>query len=177
MTPKRAAAWTLVAALAAAWLASAAGVIGQPATLPRLPVRSPLSAQTEAVSFDVQAQAERLRKRLATAPSPQPVRNPFTFVARQPLRERTAVRSVDVSPPVPSVVPVEIEPELTLIGVAEDGKESEVVRTAMIVGAGDQLFLVRIGQSVGRYQVTAIGADAVELKDSASDRVRRLALN
>jgi len=175
MTPKRAAAWTLVAALAAAWLASAAGVIGQPAPAPRLPVRSQLSAQTEAVSFDVQAQAERLRKRLATAPSPQPVRNPFSFEARRLVRTRVAAR-VEVPLPAAVIAPAEIEPELTLIGVAEDGKEAEVVRTAMIVGAGDQLFLVRVGQSVGRYQVTAIGGDAVELKDSASDRVRRLGL-
>ena len=169
-------AWALVAALAAAWLASAAGVIGQPAPAPRLPVRSQLSAQTEAVSFDVQAQAERLRKRLATAPTPQPVRNPFTFEARQSVRKPAAARSVDVPPPVPAAAPAEIEPELALIGVAEDGKEPEVVRTAMIVGAGDQLFLVRVGQSVGRYQVTAIGADVVELKDGTSERIRRLVL-
>ena len=175
MTPKRAAAWTLVAALAAAWLASAAGVIGQPPPAPRLPVRSQLSAETEAVSFDVQAQAERLRKRLATAPSPQPVRNPFSFEARHPVRKRVDAR-IEVPVPAAALTPAEIEPELTLIGVAEDVKGAEVVRTAMIVGAGEQLFLVRVGQLVGRYQVTAIGGDAVELKDSASDRVRRLGL-
>lgn len=175
MTPKRAAAWTLVAALAAAWLASAAGVIGQPSPSPRLPVRSQLSAQTEAVSFDVQAQAERLRKRLATAPSPRPVRNPFSFEARQPDRPRVAAR-VEIPPPAVAAAPAEIEPELTLIGVAEEGKEAGAVRTAMIVGAGEQLFLLRVGQSVGRYQVTAIGADAVELRDAASERIRRLVL-
>ena len=175
MTPKRAAAWTLVAALAAAWLASAAGVIGQPPPAPRLPVPSQLSAQTDAVSFDVQAQAERLRKRLATAPSPQPIRNPFSFDARDLVRKRPAAR-VEPPPPPVAVAPAEIEPELTLIGVAEDGKQAEVVRTAMIVGAGEQLFLVRVGQSVGRYQVTAIGVDAVELKDATSDRIRRLGL-
>jgi hypothetical protein len=176
MTPKRAAAWTLVAALTAAWLASAAGVIGPPAPARRLPVRSQLSAQTEAVSFDVQAQAERLRKRLATAPTPRPVRNPFMFEARQSVRSPAVARRVDVPAAALAVGPAEIEPEMTLIGVAEYGKEAEVVRTAMIVGAGDQLFLVRVGQSVGRYQVTAIGADAVELRDSASDRVRLLGL-
>src|SRR5688572_2355501 len=111
MTPKRAAAWTLVAALAAAWLASAAGVIGQPSPSPRLPVRSQLTAQAEAVSFDVQAQAERLRKRLATAPSPQPVRNPFSFEVRQPVRPRVVER-VEVPPPAAAVAPAEIEPEL-----------------------------------------------------------------
>lgn len=175
MTPKRAAAWTLVAALAAAWLASAAGVIGQPPTR-RPPVRPQLSAETEAISFDVQAQAARLRQRLATAPAPHPVRNPFTFEARQSMPKRTAAPSAGLPPPAPPIAPPDIDPVLTLIGVAEDSEETGVVRTAMIVGVGDELFLVRVGQSVGRYQVVAIGADAVELKDSASDRVRRLGL-
>jgi hypothetical protein len=141
-----------------------------------MPERAQLSAQAEAVSFDVHAQAERLRKRLATAPTPQPLRNPFTFEVRRPVQPRPTARSAAVPAPATELVPAEVEPELTLIGVAEDGKDAAVVRTAMIVGVGDQLFLVRVGQSVGRYQVIAIGADAVELKDSASDRVRRLGL-
>jgi hypothetical protein len=177
MSPKRAAAWTLVGALAVAWFASAAGVIGQPWRSPRAPVRSSLAHRSDPVSFDVEAQAERLRRRLATAPTPQPVRNPFVFAARQPVPARSAARPVAPPPATEPVEPVEIEPPLTLIGVAEDGEGAAVVRTAMIAGPGDELILARVGQTVGdRYTVTAIGADAVDLKDETSNRTRRLVL-
>jgi hypothetical protein len=37
--------------------------------------------------------------------------------------------------------------------------------------------MVRLGELVaGRYTVSAIGADAVELKDATTDRLRRLNL-
>jgi hypothetical protein len=173
MTPKRAAAWTLVAALAAAWFASAAGVIGQPPRAPRTVTRTPQAAQVEAVSFDVAAQAQRLRQRLAAAPAPRPVRNPFDFAPREPL-ERAAARIV-AAPPPPSP-PVDIEPTLQLIGIAEDGVGAALVRTAMIAD-GEELLMVRLGQLIaGRYTVSAIGVDAVELKDATTDRVRRLNL-
>ena len=52
-----------------------------------------------------------------------------------------------------------------------------MVRTAVIVGPSDELFMVTEGQEVaGRYRVSAIGADAVELKDPATGAVRRLIL-
>lgn len=173
MTPKRAAAWTLVAALAAAWFASAAGVIGPPPRAPRIAARSQQAAQLDAVSFDVEAQAQRLRKRLAAAPAPQPVRNPFVFAARERVQPRPAAR---LAPQPPPIAPVETEPPLLLVGVAEDGTGETLVRTAMIAD-GDELLLVRVGQEVaGRYKVTAIGADAVELKDLTTDRTRRIAL-
>ena len=175
MTPKRAAWWTLGLALAAAWFASAAGVIGKPPRSARIPAPPPQAAQTDAIAFDVEAQADRLRRRLATAPTPRPVRNPFVFSARQPVEDRPAPRVV--TPPPAPAAPIDIEPELTLIGVAEDGKGEALVRTAMIVGDGQQLLMVRVGQTVGgRYTVAAIGPDAVELKDTTSDRVRRLVL-
>ncbi len=173
MTPRRAAAWTLVGALTVAWFASAAGVIGPSWRAPRPPTRSAATSQSEPVSFDVEAQAKRLRKRLATAPAPQPVRNPFVFAPRQQVQARPAPRVV-AAPPV--VAPVEIEPPLALIGVAEDGAGAALVRTAMIAGVGDELFLARVGQTVGRYTVTAIGPDAVELLDGTTNRTRRLVL-
>jgi hypothetical protein len=175
MTPKRAVAWTLGAGLTAAWFASAAGVIGQPPRAPHIPPRLPQDAQADAIAFDVEAQAERLRKRLATAPAPQPVRNPFAFAPRPPVPSRSATRFVP--PPAPLVPAAEFEPELTLIGVAEDGSGEKVVRTAMIVGEGQQLHLVRVGQAVGaRYTVSAIGPEAVELKDTTTNRVRLIGL-
>ena len=47
----------------------------------------------------------------------------------------------------------------------------------MISAPGDQLFMVTEGQELaGRYRVSAVGADAVELQDVVSGATRRLAL-
>lgn len=69
------------------------------------------------------------------------------------------------------------EPVLQLIGVAENTHDGGVVRTAMITGGHDELMMVGRGQRVlGRYEVVAVGVDAVELKDLETGAVRRLAL-
>jgi hypothetical protein len=173
MTPTRAAAYIGLVSLLAAWFASAAGVIRSPRA-PRAPART-TGTSGDAVAFDVQAQAERLQRRLATAPTPQaPVRNPFTFHARPRVQVAAPEAAEPAPPPEPAADP---EPELALIGVAEDKTPAGLVRTAMIAGAGDQLTLAKVGQEVaGRYKVKAIGADAVELTDTATGGIRRLAL-
>ena len=176
MTPTRAAAYIGLVSLLAAWFASAAGVI-RSTRAPRMLPRSTAGTSGDAVAFDVQAQAERLQRRLATAPTPQkPVRNPFTFHAR-PRPSQPAPEPRVIAPPEPAELIAEPEPELTLIGIAEDMTPKGVVRTAMIAGAGDQLTLAKVGQEVaGRYKVAAVGADAVELMETSTGRVRRLAL-
>jgi hypothetical protein len=69
------------------------------------------------------------------------------------------------------------EPVLALAGIAEQRAGTGVMRTAVIVGPGDELFMLREGQSLlGRYSVTAIGPDVVELRDSVTGLPRRLAL-
>ena len=173
MTPTRAAAYIGLVSLLAAWFASAAGVIKSPRA-PRTPVRT-TGTSGDAVAFDVQAQAERLQRRLDTAPTPQkPVRNPFTFHVRPRVQAEAPSPLAAERAPEPTPDP---EPELTLIGVAEDKTPGGLVRTAMIAAAGDQLTLAKVGQDVaGRYTVKAIGADAVELTDTATGRIRRLAL-
>ena len=63
------------------------------------------------------------------------------------------------------------------MGIAEQKTEAGSKRTAMIGGAGDQLFMVTEGQAVaGRYRVSAVGADAVELEDLSPALRGRLAL-
>ena len=176
MTPGRAAAYIGGAVLLAAWLSSAATSVQnpEPVTAPRA---EPTSG-TDSLASDVQEQAARLRTRLAAAPIPQqPARNPFTFAAREVPRLRQSVRAAAVPAPGVVAAPVAAEPELSLIGVAEQQAAQGLVRTAMIVGAGDELFLVTEGQEVAaRYRVSAVGADAVELRDLSSGAVRRLAL-
>lgn len=176
MKPSRLAAWIFGAAVCGAWLASAAGVARQPRPVRTAP-RANSDVQLDALAADVQAQAGRLRQRLATAPAPEGIdRNPFTFSARQAPVRRAAL------PPEPVVVPAAAipevrEPVLELIGVAEDKKDGGFVRTAMITGGHDELMMVGPGQRVlGRYEVVAVGADAVELKDLETGAIRRLVL-
>lgn len=168
MTPSRIAAYLGGGILLAAWFTSAAGVPRQPWPT-RLPRPSPEVAQLDALAEHVQSQASRLRVRLAAAPSPQPVRNPFVFGGREaPPRTARPVRNE-----APAVAaPIEPEPELALLGIAEEGK----TRTA-VIGAGEELIMATDGQTVaGRYRVAAIGPDSVELKDQITGATRRLTL-
>jgi hypothetical protein len=176
MTASRLAAWMLCAAVGGAWLASAAGVSRSARTFPATP-RTTDDVRLDALVSDVQAQAGRLRKRLASAPAPSDrARNPFTFVERRtaPRRERTPAPEKTVTVPLPAEL---LEPSLTLIGVAETRTPEGPVRTAMITGGRDDLMMVTAGQRIlGRYDVVAVSADAVELKDLETGGVRRLVL-
>lgn len=170
MSPVRAAAYLVGGTLLAAWLASAAGVVRPSAA--RFPRRSAEAVQLDAVASNVRSQASRLRQRLAVAPAPQaPVRNPFAFVDA-PASPVVAAprRPVPVAPSV--MEPRAPEPELILLGVAEQG----ATRTAMI-GSGDELLMATEGQTVaGRYRVGKVGADAIELIDLGTGAIRRLSL-
>jgi hypothetical protein len=66
---------------------------------------------------------------------------------------------------------------LELAGVAEQNTDAGVKRTAIVAAPGDQFYMVTEGQELaGRYRVSAVGADAVELKDLVTGATRRLAL-
>jgi hypothetical protein len=177
MAPARAAAYLGGAVLLAAWLASAASVRQQAVRIP-MPRLSPDEARLDVAAADVQAQATRLRQRLAAAPAPQaPIRNPFAFAAHdRPARATAAPR---VQPPLSAIrqETVAWEPELALLGVAEDNTPSGIRRTALIGAADDELIMAVEGETVaGRYRVTGVGADAVELTDLTTGATRRLAL-
>ncbi len=168
--------YLVVAVLFAAWLASAAGISRRPRTFvaPRL---GPQEARVDALAADVQSQAVRLRQKLATAPAPQtPIRNPFSFADRS----APAPRALRRAAPLPILEPAPsgpVEPELLLLGIAEQRTDAGIVRTAMMGGAGNDLFMVVAGQTVaGRYRVVGVGTDAVELKDEVTGLTRRLAL-
>jgi hypothetical protein len=167
MSPTRAAAYLGGGMLLAAWLASAAGV-GRP-SIPPVASLSPEAVQLDALASDVQSQALRLRQRLAAAPAPRAtIRNPFEFVALQP----PTVSSKTPALSTPPVVEAPPEPNLVLIGLAEDG----ATRTAMIE-SGDDLVMATEGQTiVSRYRVVKVGADAIELVDVVTGTTRRLFL-
>jgi hypothetical protein len=133
----------------------------------------------QALAADVQAQTERLRSRMAAAPTPRPSsRNPFDFGSRAPAA-RAAARpqrgaALDGAPIAPQPVG---EPPLQLIGVAEQSVAGVLVRTAVITADSDEPLMVVAGETLGaRYRVTAVGADAVELSDLVTGATRRLAL-
>jgi hypothetical protein len=176
MAPARAAAYLGGATLLVAWLASAAGVArARPAA--RVDPRPADLVQLDAVATNVQSQASRLRAKLAAAPVPDsPRRNPFVFGVREPQIRAVATtsRPTIVEPPAVPVVP---DPVLELVGVAEQKTDAGSRRTAMVAAPGDQLFMVSEGQELaGRYRVSAVGADAVELTDLVTGSTRRLGL-
>jgi hypothetical protein len=78
-----------------------------------------------------------------------------------------------MAPPVATI----LEPALYLIGIAETKTATGIVRTAMITGGRDDLMMAMVGQRLlSRYDVIAIGPDAVELKDLETGLPRRLVL-
>jgi hypothetical protein len=177
MTTRRAVTYGGLFCLLAAWLASAASTTFQNQNPPEdVPSSSP---SPDALVSDVQAHAARMRQRLASAPVPQtPRRNPFLFDAREEPAPRHSARRIEPPPafvPPPPAPPP--EPALVLAGVAEDQGPMGPVRTAILSDDTEAVFIVTVGQTVlGRYQVEAIGADVVELKDVSTGAIRRLAL-
>jgi len=179
MTPKRVAAYIGLASVSVAWIATAAGV----SFAPRAPQDEPRPVQTagtQVIADEVQAQTMRLRNRMAIAPTPhEPFRNPFAFAKRAvPVAPHAAeaARADDAALAL-AAQGTPAEPPLQLIGMAENATPDGVVRTAMIVAGIDDLFMVTQGETIGgRYKVTRVGQDAVELTDLVTGAVRRLAL-
>lgn len=170
MSRKRAAAYFVGGILLAAWLASAAGVSRRPAAVP-LPRQSRDAIELDSVAADVQSQASRLRERLSSAPAVRASpRNPFAFVEVEQARPKPAPQPA--APPPAFLQQLISEPNLVLLGVAEDAG----VRTAMI-GLGEELLMAAEGQAVtARYRVSKVGTDSVELIDLATGATRRLLL-
>jgi hypothetical protein len=171
----RAAAYVGGGALLIAWFAAAAiSPVQQPAP-PRdsVPRAAPTSG-TASLAADVQAQATKLRERLAQAPAPAVnSRNPFSFAPPPAAR----VPAIKASAPEPAPSPELVVPALSLMGVAEEMSPEGLHRTAVIGGANDAIYMAMEGQTVtDRYRVTTIGQDAVELKDLITGAYRRLAM-
>ena len=175
MTPTRATGYVGLAFVLVAWLADATGLSVGSAPAPPSPDRAEPSP-TQVIANEVQAQASRLRDRLAAAPAPrQPARNPFTFAARAVRQGNVPTGTAGrINTPVPATPP---EPPLQLVGVAERETPAGTVRTAMITADSDELFMLIEGDTLGgRYRVKSVGPDVVELTDLVTTATRRLAL-
>jgi hypothetical protein len=128
--------------------------------------------------FDVDEVATRLRDRQRESPAPREGgRNPFDYghaPAPPPAVVPAPPPAEAIAPPPPSEPPA---PLFTLSGIADKtGDDGKMVRTAVLSGLG-QLYFAKVGDNVAtRYTVTAIGADAVELRDTTTGETLRLAL-
>ncbi len=157
----------------AAWLAAAATTGVRDAVDP-IRVEAPaIDANADALASEIARLHEHLRP--TTTPR-QPVRNLFTYGARQPRPAPPPVAPAAVTEGPRAGRPATLPPSLKLSGIAEDTSSGAVVRTA-VISAGGQLFLVKEGESVTtRFQVTRISGEVVELADLADGSTRRLAL-
>lgn len=160
--------------LLAAWLAAAAGPsLAPPSSAGPQEYRTPAPDRT---ALELAAEAERLKNRLSVVAAPRPVtRNPFLFASKaQPTTVAPHGVELLAPPPVPAAPAA---PPVKLIGVAEDGNGPNLVRTA-ILSMGGELLFAKEGEPVGagRYRISAIGPDAIELEDTAESRTVRIAL-
>jgi hypothetical protein len=175
MNPRRAALYAGGGAMLVAWLA-AANTSTRSDPPPRVTAgRTP--DRVDDVAARVREEGERLRTRLTHAPAPVVnARNPFSFAAAPSSSRASAhplppVSESDAAPILPPSLP------LTLMGIAEDPSPAGPKRTAILGGTAGDIYMVTVGQTIAaRYSVTAIGADAIELKDLATGGLRRLAL-
>lgn len=173
MTPRRAALWFGGSTLLAAWLAAAAAPSLAPESVAQAP--SARMSEPDRKAVELATEAERLGARLSVVSSPRPMmRNPFLFASRVP----KAVPSGPVGTlPSSGPGPAAAAPRISLLGVAEDVPGSSPVRTAIVSLAGE-LLLVKEGESIGagRYRLTHVGADAIEIEDIVESRTIRIAL-
>jgi hypothetical protein len=177
MTMKRAAVYGSAGVLLVAYLAVANSAPPQDRDV--LPRRATQVSATSAgtIARDMQTEAARLQERLRKAPAPDSnPRNPFAFGADRSQRPASGIVHATVAdtPDVAAAPPI---PSLSLIGMAEDSTSKGTRRTAVLSGDGDAVYFVAEGDTlIGRYRVTKIGADAIELSDLQSGGIRRLSM-
>jgi hypothetical protein len=156
--------------LLAIWLAAAAST---------RPARNPNDASTQAtvavpddpVADNLNAETDRLQHRMARTPAvPSPGRNPFEFAPRaRPVAPAAAAAAAALTSLL-STPPA--KPSFTLVAIGQTGE----TRTA-IVSAFDQVLLLKVGDRIAsRFRIDAIGADAVEIVDTADNTPIRIGM-
>ena len=165
--------WKYYAAMSGAgvlaWLAAA-----PPSSIPGrvTPAQPSEAVGVTAAASDIEQQASRLQARLRSeALYREPGRNLFRFAGRSRASETAAPAPVEA--PVVPVAPIgPPPPPVKLSGVAIDGD----VRTA-ILSTPAGIVLARVGDEVvGRYRVSSVDENAVELITIADSAPVRLTL-
>ena len=131
--------------------------------------------QTQSTVDEVNAQVDRLRERLSPPPSyPAPTRDPFRFGKTvEPGTPKPAPAPPAVAPAAPSA-PVQVLPKL--IAIVSDTTDAGSIRTA-VLSVGDDVQIVRAGDSISKLVVQSIGVDVIELADPVSGSTFKILLH
>ena len=126
--------------------------------------------QVSPVVADVAAQVDRLKRRIEITPDlPQPHRDPFRFGARpEPVRVKTPVAETPVDAPPAPVLP-------KLLAIVANTTDGGLLRTAAF-SVGDDVQVVKPGDTIGKFTVRSIGTDAVEVVEISTGASFRITL-
>ena len=149
------------------------------AVAPAAPVAPPDTAaaiaaieQSVPVVDEVNAQVDRLRERLAAPQKfPPPQRNPFDFGRRpeppRPVKPVVETPAVPVEPPPP--------PLPRLLAITSNTVDGAVTHSA-VFSNGDDVSIVKAGDTISRFVVRSVTTDGAELVDRNTQRVFRVPL-
>ena len=137
------------------------------------PARSDLAAyeQTTApIVAEISAQVDRLRERLNTPPAPpQPSRDPFRYGQREVPRPKNVQPEIIAPPPQPRA------PELPRLIAITSEKTDGGVEWRAAFSNGDQILLMKAGETIGPFVIRSVSDGAVELVDP-SGAIHKLVL-
>lgn len=143
------------------WLAAATTGVRSPAQM-IAPKAAAIDKKGEALAAEIQ----RLHERLRPSDSPLQNRDLFQYAGSRAVSSSAAparLAPIDVPPATQPAAPA-----FKLVGIAEDEGANGLVRTAIVSGSGELMF-VKEGDAVAPgYRVAKISSDAVELTDMGS---------
>jgi hypothetical protein len=147
-------------------LSSAAPTVAPPASAVSAP-RTDLAAYEQATApivAEISAQVDRLRERLNTPPPPpQPTRDPFRYGEREVPRPKVVQPDVVAVPPPPPPAP-----ELPRLVAITSETTAAGVEWRAAISNGDQILLVKAGDTLGPFVVRSVSETTLELTDPAT---------
>ena len=158
----------------AAWLAAATGPrVDVAAPSPPVATAAREATQPSAAAAELAAGMERLRRKLAAAPSPRMgARNPFSLAPPPPSPDAADPTPGRAAPVVPRR-PRATRPLVELIGIATANTENGSERTGILTTRGGEVILVRSGDDVaGGYRIETVESSSVTLVDGSGTRYR-----
>jgi len=145
------------------------------------PARAPIAPEALAeidalapLADDVAQEADRLRARLSAVPEkPVARRDPFSFgPAKRPARRAEAEPAPE--PVVPAIEKQSAIAWPTLVALLADHAAPAALTAVLAVG--DAVEILKAGDTIAGFQVTAVTATTVELVHVATSAVTRLSL-
>jgi outer membrane murein-binding lipoprotein Lpp len=130
--------------------------------------------QTSSVVTQMNAQVEKLRKRLAPPPAyPAPTRDPFRY--GKPIEPARPKPAAPVAPAlvVPAEPPAPVLPRL--VAITSNVVDGATVRSA-VLAVGDDVHVFKVGDVVSPFEIHSIALDVVELIDSSTGATFKISL-